>query len=76
MFRVYCIGFGHDKGSDRQEAGQLYEQMKNWISAVDNSEIVEPAESLCALAAVRNYPARRRCVLLAWEALSQVLAAQ
>lgn len=57
----------------RSAALQLAEEMKQWFSAGEGSHLPVPPESLLALSAVRDYPARRRCVLLAWEALDDAL---
>jgi len=37
--------------------------------------LAEPPQSLEALSVVRAYPARRRCVLLPWEALADAIDA-
>lgn len=47
--------------------------MRDWFEQGDGEAVAEPPASLQALAAVREYPARRRCVLLSWEALSEAL---
>lgn len=62
-------------GSSRSEARHLCEQMQTWFGRGDGAEVAEPPHDLQALAAVRDYPARRRCVLLSWEALADALAA-
>lgn len=59
-------------GRSKQEAHQLAEAMKAWF----NADGEKPAESLQALEAVRSHSARKRCVLLAWEALDDALAAE
>ncbi len=59
-------------GKSKRDAHQLAEGMKTWFSADGG----EPARSLQALQAVRGYSARKRCVLLAWEALDDALAAE
>lgn len=56
-------------GADRDAALGLATSMRDWFSSGDGSDVSEPPGSLAALAAVKQYPARRRCVLLAWEAL-------
>lgn len=61
-------------GQRREEAHRLYERMKAWFSA-DDVGARAPLESLQPLAAVRGQSARRRCVLLAWEALNDALGA-
>ena len=60
-------------GLSRGEANKRYEEMKAWFSAGQDEARPEPHASLVALSAVREYPARRRCVLLAWEALHEAL---
>lgn len=59
-------------GKSKQDAHQLAEEMKSWI----NADGEEPLESLRPLEAVRSHSARKRCVLLAWEALDDALAAE
>lgn len=58
-------------GKSKQDAHQLAGGMKAWFSADGE----KPAESLQALEAVRGHSARKRCVLLAWEALDDALTA-
>jgi len=62
-------------GRRREESRQIYENMTKWFTVGDESSVAEPPEPLRALQAVREYPARRRCVLLAWEALESALEA-
>lgn len=59
-------------GKSKQDAHQLAAAMQAWFCA--DGEL--PAESLQALQAVRGSSARKRCVLLAWEALDDALAAE
>ena len=61
-------------GKSRGAAHQLAEEMKRWFNSGDGDTLPDPPESLQALSAVRDYPIRRRCVLLAWEALDEALA--
>jgi nitrogen fixation NifU-like protein len=56
-------------GKSKVDAHQLVEGMRAWF----NDEGTKPAESLEALDAVRGHSARKRCVLLAWEALDDAL---
>jgi nitrogen fixation NifU-like protein len=60
-------------GMHRCEVLGLAREMQDWFSSGDGSSVQEPPETLAPLAAVREYPARRRCVLLAWEALTDAL---
>ncbi|KKL19395.1 hypothetical protein LCGC14_2465890 [marine sediment metagenome] len=62
-------------GESREEAQRQSERMKNWFDE-KQGDALEPPEPLYALSAVRKYPARRRCVLLAWEALDSALTAE
>lgn len=60
-------------GRSRAEAGVLTETVDRWFgdepsAGKDVPEVLQP------LTPVRDMPARRRCVLLAWEALGQALA--
>ncbi len=56
------------------QARRLCTDIQAWFGA-EGAEAIELPPELEALAAVRAYPARRRCVLLAWEALSDALDA-
>jgi len=62
-------------GRSRAEARRLCEQMQSWLGHGAGAQLAEPPSALEALSAVRGYPARRRCVLLPWEALSAALTA-
>ncbi len=61
------------QGRSTEEARQLCIDMQAWFQKGDGGELTEPPEDLQALSAVREYPARRRCVLLSWEALEDAL---
>lgn len=63
-------------GTSRGQAGKLYEEMKAWFTSGKGNYVTQPPASLYALSAVREYPARRRCVMLAWEALNDALSAK
>ena len=58
-------------GLVRQQAQQLSHQMQEWFA--DTGGDTPPHTSLAALAAVRQHPARKKCVLLAWMALEEAL---
>ncbi len=62
-------------GRRRGEAQRLCEDIRAWFGREDNAQPAEPPGDLQVLSAVRGYPARHRCVLLCWEALSAALAA-
>lgn len=62
-------------GRNRAEARRLCEEVQSWLGQGDGARLADPPRDLEALSAVRGYPARRRCVLLPWEALSDALAA-
>lgn len=62
-------------GASRSEALQLCECMQTCFGPADGAPLTEPPRDLEALWAVRDHPARRRCVLLSWEALHDALAA-
>jgi nitrogen fixation NifU-like protein len=62
-------------GRNRAEARRLCEAMQSWLGHGDGALRADPPRDLEALAAVRVYPARRRCVLLAWQALADALTA-
>ena len=61
-------------GKNREQASKLYQEMKAWFTVGEGNYVPQPPASLHALSAVREYPARRRCVLLAWEALHDALS--
>lgn len=61
-------------GQTRDAAGALADEMTRWFASGGGGDVPEPPQSLAALSAVREYPARKRCVLLAWEALKDALA--
>ena len=57
------------------QARQLCSDIRDWFSGSDGAALAEPPAGLDALSAVREYPARKRCVLLSWEALADALDA-
>ena len=59
-------------GKNKVEAHQLAEGMKSWFGGEGEC----PVDALKALEAVRGHSARKRCVLLAWEALDDALRAE
>ncbi len=61
-------------GIERRRAHELSMRISDWIAGPEGNEEPELSEPLQALGAVRANPARRRCVLLAWEALGEALA--
>ena len=58
------------KGMTTAGARNLAGEMNAWI--VGERETA-PAEGVAALAAVKQHPARKKCVLLAWQALDAIL---
>jgi nitrogen fixation NifU-like protein len=58
-------------GRPRGDAANLSASFRDWFDPAGDAP--PPPEPLPALAAVRDYPARRRRVLLAWEALNAIL---
>ena len=59
------------QGLSIQRASRLVGQMLNWF---DGSESDAPSDTtLAALGAVRQHPARKKCVLLAWLALQNLV---
>ena len=60
-------------GRPVDDARHLCRDMQQWFGQGDGAEVSTPPEGLSALSAVREYPARRRCVLLSWEALADAL---
>lgn len=60
-------------GQSREEVRGLTDFMHRWFADGDVQDDDAP-ELLRPLSLVRKFPARRRCVLLAWEALNETLA--
>lgn len=60
-------------GRSRDEARDLSDFMHRWFANGSVTDADAP-ETLRPLSTVRSMPARRRCVLLAWEALNEALA--
>ncbi|CAD7851397.1 MAG: hypothetical protein [Olavius algarvensis Gamma 3 endosymbiont] len=58
-------------GLELQQARQLIARMQQWFSNPDNE--APPNENLAALGTIRQHPARKKCVLLAWQALDETL---
>ncbi|MDH3450386.1 MAG: SUF system NifU family Fe-S cluster assembly protein [Gammaproteobacteria bacterium] len=58
-------------GLKLQQARQLIAQLQQWFNN-PNSEM-PPKENLAALGTIRQHPARKKCVLLAWQALDETL---
>ena len=59
-------------GLSAQAVQEIIEQMQQWFDQ-KNAEIPSNT-TLAALGAVRKHPARKKCVLLAWQALAEALA--
>ena len=60
-------------GLENQQLRLLIEKMRNWFSHPEDN--VAPSEKLAPLGSIRKYPARKKCVLLAWQALDEALDA-
>ena len=60
-------------GKTKDDVQQLVEGMRSWFGGEGGDSTISPADSLEALDAVRGHSARKRCVLLAWEALDDAL---
>lgn len=58
-------------GLKLQQARQLIARLQQWFSNSDNE--IPPNENLAALGTIRQHPARKKCVLLAWQALDEIL---
>lgn len=61
-------------GKTSGEVRHLCESLKAWFGQGSGEAVPALPADLEALSAVRDYPARRRCVLLSWEALSDAIA--
>ena len=62
-------------GQSVDDARHMCEDMQHWFQQGEGEGLAAPPADLQALSAVREYPARRRCVLLSWEALADALDA-
>jgi len=60
-------------GQCRGDAGKLASEINAWFNTAEAHPATSLPEPLQALTAVRAYPERKRCVLLAWEALDAAL---
>ncbi len=60
-------------GRSRAAARELCDDLRGWMAGSDGEEPGGLPETLRALSSARAHPARRRCVLLAWEALQDAL---
>jgi len=58
-------------GLKLQQARQLVAKLQQWFSNTNNE--LPPNENLAALGTIRQHPARKKCVLLAWQALDETL---
>jgi nitrogen fixation NifU-like protein len=58
-------------GLKLQQARQLIARLQQWFSNTNNE--MPPNENLAALGTIRQHPARKKCVLLAWQALNETL---
>ncbi|MGA8259584.1 MAG: SUF system NifU family Fe-S cluster assembly protein [Arenicellales bacterium] len=61
-------------GCSREEAHGISDFMHRWFDGDDVADDAAP-ELLRPLSMVRRFPARQRCVLLAWDALDETLSA-
>jgi len=57
----------------RAQTLALCSEIGPWLAGKPDAK--DPPDAIAALACVRAFPARHRCVLLAWEALEAALAA-
>ncbi len=63
------------RGKHTGEVRHLCHAMQSWFGQGSGDQLQTAPEELQALSAVREYPARRRCVLLSWEALAEAIDA-
>lgn len=61
-------------GNSVTRALDLCDQMRAWFGRPESPTADSLPHSLNALEAVRNHPARKKCVLLSWEALAGAIA--
>ena len=59
------------QGKTGNAARDLVDKVKSWVEA--DHDASPPADEVAALESVRHHPARKKCVLLAWEALDEIL---
>ena len=59
------------QGKSVGDTRTLIDQMNRWFD--DSDDESPPTDEVAALDSVRQHPARRKCVLLSWEALAQCL---
>ena len=62
------------KGLTMPRARQLVQQMLEWFGDIKSE--APSNTTMAALGAVRQHPARKKCVLLAWIALDETLAGE
>lgn len=62
-------------GKPTADARHLCDVMQGWIGQGPGDELQAAPADLEPLSAVREYPARHRCVLLSWEALADAIDA-
>lgn len=63
-------------GRSVAQAGQLVTTLQTWLGDTAERDNVTPPDLLQPLSAVREHPGRRRCVLLAWEALHDAITSR
>lgn len=61
------------QGAARDDVMETAEALRGWFEAPAGTGAPALPEPLSALAAVQSHPARKRCVLLAWQALTDAL---
>ncbi len=59
------------QGLKLAQARSLVDGMKLWFG--DAGDTAAPVEGVLALGSVLQHPARKKCVLLAWQALDEIL---
>jgi len=62
-------------GKTRQEVERLSADLHQCLATGEGGAMPGALSDLAPLLALKRYPARRRCVLLAWEALSEAIRA-
>lgn len=61
-------------GRTQSDAQKVCQQVRLYFGQQGGADAATLPDDLEALSAVRDYPARSRCVLLSWQALSDALA--
>ena len=62
-------------GKSKREVALLSADLHRTFTGAEDGWMSDAPSALAPLSALMRYPARRRCVLLAWEALAEAIRA-